>query len=191
MSECGPLREDGLSAVAHALSELVADPQRLERERERFVNPPPGWHLESPLPTTMVRSPCLPPTGGDHWPAERGYRPHREMSRSYQQFLSQISEMERRFVSERRVARERECEASQAYHQFMCQISKERERIQDQDANSGEFLSDANTTAYGNVKNRWVKRGIGDPRWGTLPGMTWKHEEPGEDLPRPFHNGDV
>jgi hypothetical protein len=31
--------------------------------------------------------------------------------------------------------------------------------------------------AYENVKNTWVKRGIWDQRWGTLPGMSWMHEE--------------
>ncbi|CZR68413.1 uncharacterized protein PAC_18312 [Phialocephala subalpina] len=32
-----------------------------------------------------------------------------------------------------------------------------------------------------NVKNTWTKRGIWNRRWGILPGMSWKHEEPLEE----------
>jgi hypothetical protein len=102
------------------------------------------------------------------------------------------SDDEKRRIAERRVAREREREASRLYHQFVYQISKERERIQaesragDADINT-TFLAtpssaaDINTTAYENVKNTWTKRGIWNGRWGILPGMSWKHEEPLEE----------
>ena len=89
------------------------------------------------------------------------------------------SDDEKRRIAERRVVRERECEASHPYHHFVYQISKERERIQDKSANGeGAGAADINTTAYENVKNTWTKRGIWNKRWGILPGMSWKHEEP-------------
>lgn len=92
------------------------------------------------------------------------------------------SDDEKRQIAERRVVREREREASRPYHQFICQISKERERIQDESANvEGAGAADINTTAYENVKNTWTKREIWNKRWGILPGMSWKHEEPLEE----------
>lgn len=45
----------------------------------------------------------------------------------------------------------------------------------------GAGAADINTTAYENVKNTWTKRGIWNKRWGILPGMWWKHEEPLEE----------
>jgi hypothetical protein len=42
-------------------------------------------------------------------------------------------------------------------------------------------IADINTRAYENVKNTWTKRGIWNRRWGILPGMSWKHEEPLEE----------
>ena len=109
------------------------------------------------------------------------------------------SDDEKRRISERRVAREREREASRPYHQFVYQISKERERVQEEFEN-GESANGAgiNTTAYKNVKNAWAKRGIWNGRWGILPGMSWKHEEPLEEeaadgpalvLAKPLMNG--
>lgn len=41
---------------------------------------------------------------------------------------------------------------------------------------------DINTTAYERVKNTWMKRGIWDRKWGILPGMSWKHEQPQEEM---------
>lgn len=92
------------------------------------------------------------------------------------------SDDEKRRIAERRVVREREREASRPYHQFFYQISMERERIQDESATvEGAGAADINTTAYENVKNTWTKRGIWNKRWGILPGMSWKHEEPLEE----------
>ena len=92
------------------------------------------------------------------------------------------SDDEKRRIAERRVIREREREASRPYHQFLYQISKERERIQEESENKeGDDATDINTRAYENVKNTWTKRGIWNGRWGMLPGMSWKHEEPLEE----------
>ncbi|KAH8587523.1 hypothetical protein B0O99DRAFT_694404 [Bisporella sp. PMI_857] len=92
------------------------------------------------------------------------------------------SDNEKQRIAERRAVREREREASRPYHQFVYQISKERQRIQDESANGeGTDAADINTRAYENVKNTWTKRGIWNGRWGILPGMSWKHEEPLEE----------
>ncbi|KAF2176606.1 hypothetical protein K469DRAFT_438086, partial [Zopfia rhizophila CBS 207.26] len=96
------------------------------------------------------------------------------------------SDEEKRRIAERRATREREREASRPFHQFVYQVSKERERIQDE-AESGEVTAaattsaDINTRAYENVKNTWIKRCIWNRKWGILPGMSWKHEEPLEE----------
>lgn len=68
-------------------------------------------------------------------------------------------------------------EASRPYHQFIHQIGKERERIEEEKGSK----VDVNTEAYNHVKSVWVKQMIWDERWGILPGMSWKHEEPLED----------
>jgi len=89
------------------------------------------------------------------------------------------SDVEKRRIAEQRVVREREREASCPYHQFVYQISKERARIQEESADGeGADAADINTMAYENAKNIWTKRGIWNGRWGILPGMSWKHEEP-------------
>jgi len=88
---------------------------------------------------------------------------------------------------ERRAIRQREREASRPFHQFIHQVSKERERME-----ATLTPADINTRAYTHVKSIWIKRGIWDTRWGILPGMSWKHEQPlkefideflGDDLP--------
>ncbi|TWU71216.1 hypothetical protein ED733_000464 [Metarhizium rileyi] len=60
-----------------------------------------------------------------------------------------------------------------------------RERIQDETRVEGAPIEDSvdiNTKAYENVKNTWIKRGIWNRKWGILPGMSWKHENPLEEL---------
>lgn len=94
------------------------------------------------------------------------------------------SDDEQRRAAERRVILEREREASRPYHQFVYQISKERERIQEFATDGGADTADINTRAYKNIKRTWTKRGVWDKRWGVLPGMSWKHERPFEELVR-------
>ncbi|SPQ19490.1 e44a693d-9297-4259-b985-234fd8e695d6 [Thermothielavioides terrestris] len=43
---------------------------------------------------------------------------------------------------------------------------------------------DINTTAYERVKSVWIKRKIWNTKWGVLPGMSWKHEQPLEEFLR-------
>jgi hypothetical protein len=95
------------------------------------------------------------------------------------------SDEEKRRITERRVVREREREASRPYHQFVYQVSKERKRIQGESANGeGADAADINTRAYEIVKNTWTKRGIWKTRWGVLPGMSWKYKQPFEEMVR-------
>jgi hypothetical protein len=95
------------------------------------------------------------------------------------------SDDEKRRIAERRVVQDREREASRPYHQFVYQISTERERIQEESrSREGADTTDINTRAYENVKNTWAKRGIWNKRWGVLPGMSWKHEQPFEEMVR-------
>ncbi|KAJ8062009.1 hypothetical protein OCU04_009791 [Sclerotinia nivalis] len=81
-------------------------------------------------------------------------------------------------IAEQRVIQKRQREASRPYYQFIYQISKMREKIQQAENKEGTNVADINTRAYENVKNTWASRGIWDKRWGVLPGMSWKHEEP-------------
>ncbi|KAH6974908.1 hypothetical protein EDB80DRAFT_784081 [Ilyonectria destructans] len=94
-------------------------------------------------------------------------------------------DVEMRRIAERRPMREREREASRPYYQFFYQVLKARKRNQDESRVEGvptEDSADINTKAYENVKNTWIKRGIWNRKWGVLPGMSWKHEHPLEDL---------
>ncbi|KKZ60762.1 hypothetical protein EMCG_04572 [[Emmonsia] crescens] len=90
-------------------------------------------------------------------------------------------------IAERRATLKREREASRPFHQFIYQVSRDRERMQseteDERATTTATLnSDINTKAYENVKAIWVRRKIWNRKWGILPGMVWKHEEPIELL---------
>jgi len=89
------------------------------------------------------------------------------------------SDKEKRQIAEQRLAREREHEASRPYFQFVYQISKERERSQDETrSEESATAADINSRAYESIKATWIKRGIWNRKWGILPGMSWKHEEP-------------
>ncbi|KAL9078133.1 MAG: hypothetical protein Q9157_002960 [Trypethelium eluteriae] len=73
---------------------------------------------------------------------------------------------------ERYTKEERERNASRPFYQFLYQISKEREGIENEDATSGT------PTPLRKIKVIWTERGIWNDKWGVLPGMSWKHEEP-------------
>ena len=101
-------------------------------------------------------------------------------------------------IAERRAAREREREASRPFYQFIYQVSNERKRIQDEmnppdapvqneSSTQGATIPtplDINTTAYERMKNTWMERGIWNRKWGVLRGMSWKHEQPLEEMLR-------
>ncbi|PGH29544.1 hypothetical protein GX50_07714 [[Emmonsia] crescens] len=95
-------------------------------------------------------------------------------------------------IAERQATLEREREASRPFYQFIYQVSRERDQIQratDRAAvtPTSTLPADINTKAYENAMRTWIRRKIWNRKWGILPGMTWKHEEPLElltaDLP--------
>lgn len=82
---------------------------------------------------------------------------------------------------DKRILREYKREASRPLNQFIHQISKRRKWIEQQARPENEAsvsAADINTRAYEDVKETWHERGIWNLRWGILPGMSWKHEEP-------------
>ncbi|KAI1113306.1 hypothetical protein F5Y14DRAFT_418400 [Nemania sp. NC0429] len=93
-----------------------------------------------------------------------------------------------------RAARERERDASRPFYQFIFQVSKKRERIQERltpaEAAASGF-GDINTKAYEEVRNTWIKWGIWSTHWGILPGMSWKHEKPLEQMLQEELGGEV
>ncbi|WEW61461.1 hypothetical protein PRK78_006951 [Emydomyces testavorans] len=79
----------------------------------------------------------------------------------------------------------RDPEASRPYYQFLFQISKEREWIKDelefkQPGSTAEI--DLDKLAHDSVKNNWIEDGIWNPEWNELPGMTWAHEVPDDEI---------
>jgi hypothetical protein len=90
----------------------------------------------------------------------------------------------RRLMAEQRVILEHEREASRPFNQFIYQISKQRQQIQDESSGKAVVTLPPNvyTEAYETVKKSWTERGLWDQRWGMLPGIAWKHEEPFEDI---------
>jgi hypothetical protein len=72
-------------------------------------------------------------------------------------------------------------EASRPLPQFIHQIETERRHILD-DGLASDAPADINTKAYAIVKEKWQTRGIWNTKWGLLPGRTWKHEHPLEEL---------
>ncbi|KAI0399141.1 hypothetical protein F4802DRAFT_603268 [Xylaria palmicola] len=70
---------------------------------------------------------------------------------------------------------------SRPFHQFVYQVSKTREWIQQQSGlttTDARYPFDIHTTAYEDVKKTWTNNGIWDRKWGILPGMSWKNEQP-------------
>lgn len=70
-------------------------------------------------------------------------------------------------------------QSSRPCYQFLYQLCKEREWINmglsvenhDQNANLG-------SRAYENVKSRWIRDGVWDDDWTSIPGTSWRHERP-------------
>ncbi|KAI1655127.1 hypothetical protein F4813DRAFT_398672 [Daldinia decipiens] len=181
------IRGDGLLMAHDALAELIEDPQRLDRARNRFSNSPPTgniwkWKHEIPLKIeseSESESETDSEAQGDVL-LSRSARTIGGVKRRRPK-----SDEELRLIANRRLMRERGREASRPFHQFIYQISKEREIIQsklgpEESISSG--LTDINTKAYENVQSTWIKRGIWNRKWGILPGMLWKHEQPLDEM---------
>ncbi|KAI1169706.1 hypothetical protein F4777DRAFT_192618 [Nemania sp. FL0916] len=81
----------------------------------------------------------------------------------------------------RQQERERERDASRPFHQFVFQLTKMRERMQERMTPAEVIASlpaDINSKAYEEVKKTWIEWGIWNMKWGIMPGMSWKHEQP-------------
>jgi hypothetical protein len=96
-------------------------------------------------------------------------------------------------TKEKKRIAERAREASRPLHQFISQVSLECERIlQEADwadlrgrrtANAPDIHdSDMHSRACEIVKDKWIRWGIWNLNWKVLPGMTWNHERPLEEL---------
>ncbi|KUI63684.1 hypothetical protein VM1G_12009 [Cytospora mali] len=98
--------------------------------------------------------------------------------------ISPKSNDELRLIAERQRKWQRKRELSRPIHQFFYQVSKERERMQDDPTPDGPVPDspDINSRAYDNVRSAWTKRGIWNTNWGILPGMSWKHEQPEDEM---------
>jgi len=70
---------------------------------------------------------------------------------------------------------------SRPYNLFLLLVGVERQRLRDRSTIKPD-PHDINTQAYNAVRKEWEKEGIWRTPWGTLPGMTWKHEHPLRDI---------
>ncbi|KAK4094304.1 hypothetical protein Purlil1_909 [Purpureocillium lilacinum] len=75
----------------------------------------------------------------------------------------------------------RDDDNSRPYNLFLLLVGVERQRLRRRSAIKSD-PHDINTQAYNVVRKEWEKEGIWRTTWGTLPGMTWKHEHPLEDI---------
>ena len=70
-------------------------------------------------------------------------------------------------------------QSSRPCYQFLYQFCKEREWI-----NMGLSMEDQgqsanlDSRAYENLKSRWIRDGLWDDDWTTIPGTWWRHERP-------------
>jgi hypothetical protein len=96
------------------------------------------------------------------------------------------TDSKRDITEEPATAPERDTSASRPYHQFLYQVSKECGWIEDELQHQGSAGSvDIKAKAYENVKKIWIEDQIWNFKWGELPGMTWMHEEPYEEVEAP------
>ena len=155
--------------------------------RDEWVGyePGPRWKHEDPYePESEIEE----DTEHDARERERA----REASRPFHQFIYQVSVERDRIL---------EGEIESPFQRFFYQVSPERDRIPEgeEEAKAGagapEALAsstaavtpiapDINSRAYEAVKGRWVEQCLWSSKWGVLPGMTWKHEHPVEELLR-------
>ncbi|KAL3958285.1 hypothetical protein ACCO45_006447 [Purpureocillium lilacinum] len=70
---------------------------------------------------------------------------------------------------------------SRPYNLFLLSVGVERQRLRDRSAIKSD-PHDINTQAYNAVRKDWEREGIWRTTWGTLPGMTWKHEHPLKEI---------
>lgn len=116
----------------------------------------------------------------------------REASRPYFQFIAQLSH-ERLRIQQVLGHPSRPWREHPMHRAF---IGAAQGRLLEEEArqwaletpNDGHAMSttppDINTTAYERLKSAWTDWRIWNDKWGVLPGMSWKHEEPFEEMLR-------
>jgi hypothetical protein len=155
--------------------------ERLELEPDRVE--PPRFSLSA---TSAQRSPPRPKTDEELRLIEeqRAARARqRDASRPFHQFIHQVSEERRRIedgISLGDRAAPGLSDSDAPVHRTVSQPQNESNAQGAAVANPPNI----NTTAYGRVRDTWVKRGIWNKKWGVLPGMSWKHEQYIKDLCR-------
>ncbi|KAI1324044.1 hypothetical protein F5Y16DRAFT_402802 [Xylariaceae sp. FL0255] len=198
----------GLFIADDALEALVQDPNRHDSARSRFDKSPPRYKSPRGSPTRSP-SPDLR-TDEERRREERQLELHHEHYKSipYHQYIDQISEERKNLIQDDDTGRDRipiggiwnvewdandtdrwtwtwkhqqdpEFNAWRPFHQFIFQVNKKREGLE-----LDFSIPDIYTRAYDDVKSTWIKRGIWNMKWGMLPGMTWKHEQPLDDILR-------
>jgi hypothetical protein len=164
------------------------------------------WKHEEPLqPESETGSDSIPPLG--LFGAEVQRKPpkqpaksdeeiqreqlEREASRPYYQFVYQVSKERERILEEMNPPKpRRQNPMTQAwvgldgFHAEMEAYERWRREGSPDDEPATPTPPDINTTAYERVKSAWIKRRIWDTKWGVLPGMSWKHEQPFEEMLR-------
>ncbi|KAJ5345352.1 hypothetical protein N7452_003356 [Penicillium brevicompactum] len=86
-------------------------------------------------------------------------------------------------ATDRPSGQRRNHDASRPFQQFIYQMAKEREDLISENRRGYRMAFDdpnLNSVAYGTVRDLWKYRKIWTEKWGTMPGMKWKHEEPFE-----------
>lgn len=184
-------REDGIYSVPRGTNYLSFAEEKVKKRwidqgiwRKKWTHswngrPEGPWRHEEPLELESE----------SEMPSEANSRPSlfRDPKKEERVKPKQPEVNSERSVAERLAAREREREASRPFHQFVYQVSIERERIQLELRANDAIVpesADINSRAYERVKAAWVKRGIWNRNWGVLPGMSWKHEQPLEEMLR-------
>lgn len=138
----------GFYKAHRVLSALNENPELLDRARQRFSRSPPSYRSDSGTPTEL---------------------PSRD----------EPTEEERR--EEELFRREAARQASQPFDQFLAQQSEELDHIlkADKEGMLKKPLGvDYSSTAYQNVRNRWIEQGIWRNEWYRMPRTSWKHEQP-------------
>lgn len=156
------------------------------------------WKHEEPLPESKSDSdsgsaPVIPLFGtvasgkqaaSSHKVDPQEQQRQREASRPYFQFIAQLSHERDRIEALAR-SRPPKHPLNRTCH------SASHMRLLEEEARQWSLKKpvmstphDINTTAYERLKSAWTKRGIWNNKWGVLPGMSWKHEEPFEEMLR-------
>ncbi|KJK93785.1 hypothetical protein H633G_02288 [Metarhizium anisopliae BRIP 53284] len=149
----------------------------------RLFGPPPEEIESPPRPQQGVQG--MPMTEERPRIRER----EREASRPYHQFVYQVSKERELILDEMNPPEAADFsypnQWSPVLHPAALHGEAGRQRTPTEpNLEYSVSTPDINTTAYERVKNTWVRRGIWNKKWGILPGMSWKHEQPLEEMLR-------